>query len=177
VLILVYPHASEPHIVFTRRSETVATHRGQISLPGGARDAEDATLAVTALRETQEELGIPTTEINLLAALDEVQVVASNFVITPYVGTLGYRPLFVPNADEVAEVIEVPVRVLQDPTTFREETWELRGRPRLIQFYEYGPFQIWGATGRVIQEFLASEYVELAATTVGPVPLSEASPA
>ena len=163
VLILVYPVEDQPHVVFTRRSETVGQHRGQISLPGGRQDQTDANLADTALREAWEELGVPTGEVHLLGYLPDVYVVVSNFMITPYVGTLPYRPSFAPNPDEVAELIEVPLHVLQSPESFHEETWTLRGAPRLVQFYAHGPHQIWGATGRIIQEFLASDYVDKAA--------------
>lgn len=177
VLILVYPNAGEPHIVFTRRSETLAQHAGQISLPGGAREPQDATLAATALREAEEELGFSTADVQLLGVLDDVPVAASNFRITPYVGTLSYRPRFVPNVAEVAEVIEVPLPALQDPAVFREEVWNWRGEPRLIQFYAHGPYQIWGATGRVIQEFLASDYVNaLASFPSGPAPSTPWTP-
>lgn len=162
VLILVYAHEGQPNVVFTRRSETVGQHRGQISFPGGRREGSDISLAATALREMEEELGFPTTDVELLGHLPEVYVVVSNFVITPYVGTLAYRPDFRPNPDEVAEVIEVPLAALRDPGSFHEEIWPWRGDHRLIQFYSYGPHQIWGATGRVVQEFLVSDYVDLA---------------
>ena len=167
VLILVYPHDGQPHLVFTRRSETVGLHRGQISLPGGRREASDASLAATAVRETEEELGVPASHVEILGHLPDVHVVVSNFVITPYVGTTSQRPTFRPNLDEVAEVIEVPLAALVNPQTFREEVWPWRGEHRLIQFYGYGPHQIWGATARVIQEFLVSDYVQEAAGALG----------
>lgn len=167
VLILVYPVDQEPHVVFTRRSETVGQNRGQISLPGGRRDDADVSLAGTALREAEEELGFPATDVRLLGHLPDVYVIVSNFMITPYVGTLAYRPHFVPNPAEVAEVIEVPLRVLCSPHAFHKETWSWRGSPRLVQFYAHGPHQIWGATGRVIQEFLDNHYVELASGELG----------
>lgn len=161
VLILAYPLHGEPHIVFTRRSETMGQHPGQISFPGGRFEPKDASLAATALRETEEELGIPTASVQVLGHLPDVFVVVSNFRITPYVGTLSHAPTFIPSPDEVAEVIEVPVRALRDPACFREEIWPWRGEHRQVQFYAYGQHQIWGATGRVVQEFLASPYVDL----------------
>jgi 8-oxo-dGTP pyrophosphatase MutT (NUDIX family) len=156
-------------VVFTRRSDTVAQHRGQISLPGGSREPQDLTLAATALREAQEELGFATADVRVLGPLAEVFVEVSNFLITPYVGTLIYRPPFAPNRAEVAEVIEVPLKALRAPTAPREEIWmRRRGERRLIQIYEHGAHQIWGATGRIVQEFLESDYADLAAGALRP---------
>lgn len=160
VLVLVYPHLGEPHVVYTLRSETLPDHPGQISLPGGVWDPEDADLATTALREAAEEIGIVRLDVDLLGLLPEVPV--GNFLVTPYVGTLPYRPDFTPSPEEVAELIEVPIRILQDPATLREELRELRGEQRMVQFYQHGRHQIWGATCRVTQHFLASDYVDLA---------------
>ena len=160
VLVLVYPHLGEPHIVLTLRSEALPDHPGQISFPGGVRDPEDFDLAVTALREANEEVGIVGAHVTLLGLLPEVPV--GPFLVTPYVGTMAYRPEFIPSPDEVAELIEVPVRILQEPSTLQEELWEMRGQQRVVQFYRHGRHQIWGATARVIQHFLASAYVDLA---------------
>jgi 8-oxo-dGTP pyrophosphatase MutT (NUDIX family) len=156
VLILVYPRDGSPHVVFTKRTESVAAHQGQISLPGGAYEAGDEDLAATALREAYEELGVPPDEVQLVGRLDDVYVMVSNFLIAPHVGVLDYLPTFRPDPREVAFVIEVPLERLNDPTIFREEDWSHRGHPRIVQFYRYGEHEIWGATGRVVQLFLAS---------------------
>ncbi len=160
VLVLVYPHKGEPHIVLTLRSETLPDHPGQISLPGGARDPGDPDLASTALREAYEEIGVIGADVNLLGLLPDVPV--GPFLITPFVGTLLYRPDFIPSPEEVAELIEVPIRILQDPETLQEELRDLRGEQRVVQFYRHGRHQVWGATARVLQHFLASDYVDLA---------------
>jgi 8-oxo-dGTP pyrophosphatase MutT (NUDIX family) len=144
--------------VFTERSAGLSRHSGQISCPGGSREPEDATLVDTALRETEEELGVPATEVHVLGQLPEVHVQVSNFLITPVVGFLPYQPHFVPDPREVATVLEVPLAHLQDPATLREEEWEVRGGRRNVAFYQFDRFQIWGATGRVIELFLASEF-------------------
>ena len=165
VLILVYPRDGRPHVVFTKRTESVAAHRGQISLPGGAHEATDADLEATALRETYEELGVPAADVRVLGRLDDVYVVVSNFLIAPYVGVLDYLPRFEADPREVATVIEVPLTRLRDPEIFREEDWSHRGMPRLVQFYRHEEHEIWGATGRVIQLFLASPFVEQVEST------------
>jgi 8-oxo-dGTP pyrophosphatase MutT (NUDIX family) len=158
VLILVYARDGMPHIVFTKRTESVAAHQGQISLPGGAHEAGDEDLAATALREAHEELGIPPSDVRLVGRLDDVYVIVSNFLIAPYVGVMDCPPQFHPDPREVAFVIEVPLAQLGDPAIFREEDWSHRGHPRIVQFYRYGEHEIWGATGRVVQLFLASLY-------------------
>src|SRR6185436_19389941 len=106
VLILVYPRGGQPHLVFTERTQTLRNHAGQISLPGGSRDATDPSLAFTALRETEEELGVPAMDVRILGALEEVDTLGGSFRITPYVGLLPYEPVFRPEPGEVATVIE-----------------------------------------------------------------------
>jgi len=160
VLILLYPKAGEDYIVFMRRTDTVAHHKGQISFPGGGYEPADRDLTHTALREANEELGIDPARIEVLSVMPDVYARVSFFVITPVIARL--KPgdegglTFRPNSEEVAEVIEVPLRALLDPSLHRTE---LRTRDNItyhLHFYTYGPYEIWGATGRIIHEFLKS---------------------
>jgi 8-oxo-dGTP pyrophosphatase MutT (NUDIX family) len=167
VLILIYPKAGEDYIVFMRRTETVAHHKGQISLPGGAYEPTDPDLVYTALREANEELGIDPDRIEVLSIMPDVYARVSFFVITPVIARLkppapGHPAAltFRPSPDEVAEVIEVPLSALRDPSSHRTE---LRTRDNItynIHLFTYGPYEIWGATGRIIHEFLkqSTEY-------------------
>jgi 8-oxo-dGTP pyrophosphatase MutT (NUDIX family) len=160
VLILLYPKAGEDYIVFMRRTLTVDHHKGQISLPGGGYEPTDPDLTHTALREANEELGIDPARIEVISVMPDVYARVSFFVITPVIarlkpgdhGELTFRP----NAEEVAEVIEVPLKALRDPARHRTE---IRTRDNItyqLHFYTYGPYEIWGATGRIIHEFLKS---------------------
>lgn len=158
VLILGYPKDGAPHVVFTKRTERVADHRGQISLPGGSWEPGDPSLEVTALRETQEEIGVPMEHVQVLGRLSEVYVAVSNFLVTPYVGTVRQEPAFQPDPFEVDHLIEVPLSQIRDPAVYHEEDWVVRGQPRRVEFYQCGPYQIWGATARILQLFLESEY-------------------
>ncbi len=167
--MLVYPKADVPHIVFTQRTETLSSHRGQIALPGGRQDPTDHSLEATALRETNEELGIDVGEVEVWGKLEEVYVRVSNFLITPYVGALPYAPTYEVNEAEVARVIEVPVTTLRDPSIFREEEWRLGGALRRIQIYEYDSHVIWGATARVVELFLSSDFAERASRWKAPI--------
>ncbi|NLG49987.1 MAG: CoA pyrophosphatase, partial [Chloroflexi bacterium] len=129
VLALLYPHAGELHLALTRRSERLMDHRGQISLPGGRREQTDLTLWDTALRETHEELAVDPARVRYIGALTPLYIPASHYHVHPFVGYVPVRPTFVPNADEVAEIIELPLRVLLDPHAKRQETWNWQGKP------------------------------------------------
>jgi 8-oxo-dGTP pyrophosphatase MutT (NUDIX family) len=158
VLILLYPRAGEDYIVFMRRTETVEHHKGQISLPGGGQDPEDADLAATALREADEELGIRPELVQVIGRMPDVYARVSSFIITPVVARLkpgkAGELVFRPSEHEVAEVIEVPLRALLDRSTHRIEQRVYRDVTYNVHYYTYGPYEIWGATGRIIFEFL-----------------------
>ena len=159
VLLLIYPRNGEEHMVFMRRTETVMHHKGQISLPGGAKDPTDPDLVYTALRETQEELGVDPEVIEVTGKLRDIYARVSGFLITPIIGRLkaGYPEelLFNPNPGEVAEVIEVPLSALHDETIHHVRPYTAPdGFHYDIHYYTYGPYEIWGATGRILHEFL-----------------------
>jgi 8-oxo-dGTP pyrophosphatase MutT (NUDIX family) len=155
VLILLYPHQGTLHLPFTRRTETVATHRGQISWPGGTREGDELP-AETALRETEEELGVEPAAVEVLGQLTPLHTGSSGFLITPVVGWTAARPVFRPDPWEVAELLEVPVARLCAPDIMRQETWILHGQRTLVPYYRLGPnIVIWGATSMILSEFLA----------------------
>jgi 8-oxo-dGTP pyrophosphatase MutT (NUDIX family) len=159
VLLLLYPRAGEDYLVFTRRTDTVEHHKGQISLPGGAQDPGDHDIAQTALREAQEEIGVDPEAVEVLGTLRDIYARVSSFVITPVVARLKpeaarQRLVFHPNPHEVAEIIEVPLSALRDETIHRTELRTHQGVTYNVHYYNYGPYEIWGATGRIIHEFL-----------------------
>lgn len=155
VVAPLYSRGGRPHLLFTVRSLDLASHRGEISFPGGSRDPEDETIGATALREAQEELGLDPARIELLGTLPLVFAGPSNFVVTPFVGWLGEGPPeLTPSPAEVAEVIEAPLAALADPTIYHTEIWQRFGQPHLLHFYDFGPYRIWGATGRMLRSLL-----------------------
>lgn len=153
VLIAVYEH-EEPSVLLTVRTETVEHHKGQISFPGGAQDPEDADLASTALRESEEEIGLQRADVEVWGQLDDI-VTISNFIVSPYVGRVT-RPApyeFAPSAIEVAELLAVPLPHLHGPSLNTEPApW--RGRLVPPPSYSFGEHLIWGATARMLGQFL-----------------------
>lgn len=151
-LILLYPGADGPSLPLTVRRHDLPQHAGQISLPGGAIDAGEAAEAA-ALREAQEEVGIQPSSVRIVGALSSFFVIVSNFVVYPYVGITDARPDFQPEAREVAEVIEAPVRELFDPA---KRGWDRRPREQLIvdlPYLQTGRHLVWGATAMILGEF------------------------
>lgn len=164
VLMLMFEENGEDYVIFTRRTEEVKTHKGQISFPGGHREAEDASLVDTALRETEEELGIAPESILIEGELPEVFTVVSNFLIKPYVGTVPTRPAYVPDPIEVAEVIEVPLTALRNPDVYWTESRSGPWGTHEVHFFRYGDYVIWGATGRILRHFLDSGFARMETT-------------
>lgn len=138
-------------VVFTRRTETVEHHPGQISFPGGVEEPEDEDLARTALRETEEELGVSPEDVRLLGALSPI-VTVTDFAVAPFVGAIPQPYSFTPAESEIAEVIEAPLAALRDPAIL--ETRVLPGRDEPVLFYHHGSHVIWGATARIVADLL-----------------------
>jgi 8-oxo-dGTP pyrophosphatase MutT (NUDIX family) len=153
VLIPLLQKDGEWHILVTRRTETVGHHKGQISFPGGACEPEDAGLTATALRETEEEIGVPPETVDVLGVLDDFPTITS-FVVTPVVGVVPHPFAYVLNEDEVDSVIEVPVAFFLDADNLRVEKREYQGSVFDVLFWDYGRHTIWGATARILKGFL-----------------------
>jgi 8-oxo-dGTP pyrophosphatase MutT (NUDIX family) len=155
VLLLLYPIDAVLHLVLTVRTSVLNHHSGQISLPGGGWEEGDASLEQTALREAREEIGIATGALELLGPLSSLYVPPSNNAVHPFLAFAPQRPTFHPNPLEVADLLEVPIDVLLDPATRREEDWTWRGAPLHVPFFAVGPHKVWGATAIILAEFLA----------------------
>ncbi|AEI64695.1 CoA pyrophosphatase [Corallococcus macrosporus] len=153
VLVPVFERDGVPHVLFTRRPATLRTHADQYSFPGGGRDPEDATPLHTALRETEEELGIDRRGVRVLGMLDEVPTI-SRYRVRPFVGVIPGDGKYQPSAEEVAFILEVPLSGLLDPSILRVERKEILGAERDLYFYTYGTHVIWGATARILRDFL-----------------------
>ena len=153
VMLLLYPRNGEYCILLNKRSEDVEHHKGEVSFPGGARDPEDQDSLDTALRETEEEMGILRGDVKVLGQLDDVTT-RTEFAVNVYVGTIAYPYPFKPSAKEIAEVLEAPVNILHDPASIRVETHWQEGQTEESYSYAYGGHLIYGATARILQQFL-----------------------
>jgi len=153
VLVLLYPYDGQLFFPLTQRTDTVESHKGQISLPGGAREANESTQD-TALRETCEELSVCPDSWNILGRLTPLYIPPSGFLISPYVACTSTRPVFNPDPVEVAELIETPLALLLEPATVKWEVWRLRDTLVEVPFFHIYGHKVWGATAMVLSELV-----------------------
>jgi 8-oxo-dGTP pyrophosphatase MutT (NUDIX family) len=151
VLVPILGAAPEPRLVFTKRTDTMSRHAGEISFPGGLVDPGEQ-LAAAALREAQEELGLAPSDVELIGALEPVHTRVTGILIVPFVGFLWKDPRFTPNAEEIAEVLEYPLSDLV--AIGREAEFEHEGRRFTTSVYEMDGNVIWGATASILFSFI-----------------------
>lgn len=151
VLVLLYPMGEGLHFVLTRRTESLGVHSGQISLPGGRCEGAES-LSRTALRETEEEIGVRCDSVELLGELTPLYVPPSDYLIYPRVGACSARPALRPAPSEVAEIIEAPLSLLLDDSIKGVENVTRYGQPFTIAYYHIGAHKVWGATAIVLSE-------------------------
>ncbi len=151
VLVPLFVREAKLWILFTRRTESVEHHRGQISFPGGSEEAGDENLFATAVRETGEELAVAASDIVALGTLSPI-VTVTNFYVEPYVAAVPQPYVWQPAEAEIAEVIEAPLAELMDPAILEKKP--MPGREGMILFYHYGRHVIWGATATILSELL-----------------------
>lgn len=139
-------------ILFSRRSPHLASHSGQIAFPGGAVEEGEA-LDAAAVREAEEEVGIPPTRVELIGRLDDL-ITNSGFLVAPFAGVIHDRIEYVLQESEVEEVFEVPVGALLQPSQPEVRYVTFRQRQYPAYFYRYERYEIWGLTGRILKAFL-----------------------
>jgi 8-oxo-dGTP pyrophosphatase MutT (NUDIX family) len=152
VLVPLYVAGGELHAVFTRRREDLRRHPGEISFPGGRQDDDETDLRLTALREAEEEIGLPARAVELVGALQPTPTIATNYAIYPFVGLIEPGQRWLLSANEVAEVLELPLRALRDG--YRRQRLLRRGVPFRTDVYVVGEDVIWGATARIVGDLL-----------------------
>ena len=155
VLILLYPHESRQwHLPLQVRNAYAGVHSRQIGLPGGGREHYDADYEATALRETEEEIGIPSNHIQLLGRLSPLYIPPSNYYVQPIVGAMDHIPDFEPDPSEVAELLQVPLHDFLNPANRQEVTLTNRqGNPYVVPSFQIQQRTIWGATAMMMSEF------------------------
>lgn len=159
VLAMFYPNAREEwQLALIERVSRSAEdrHGGQISFPGGGFEEKDGTLLRTALRETREEIGVDTSQVEVLGPLTELYIPVSNYVVYPFAGILPFTPSFSPQWDEVASVVETPLEILLDPKTRQMTEVRISSNILLkdVPFFNVKGKVIWGATAMMLSELL-----------------------
>lgn len=156
VLVPFYFDAGEWHLLFTRRTDHLDSHQGQVSFPGGAIEPVDASPQEAALREAQEEIGLGGDQVQILGQLDSLLTV-THFHVTPVVASIQWPFEMEINSHEVASVFGVPLQWLLDPDNLELEEREAPMFGGAVPVYYFRPFQgevIWGVTGRITVDLL-----------------------
>lgn len=155
VLVPLFVHEGELHVVFTRRRDDLRSHAGEISFPGGRQDDDETDLRLTALREAEEEIGLPANAVELVGALSPTPTMVSNYAVYPFVGLIEPGQAWRLSADEVAEVLERPLTALR--AGHRRRRIVRGGVPLETDVYLVGEDEhdvIWGATARMLGDLL-----------------------
>jgi 8-oxo-dGTP pyrophosphatase MutT (NUDIX family) len=153
VLVPLFHKNGYCHLLLTKRTEQVKHHKGEISFPGGMVDQGDSNLEKTALREAYEEIGLKEEDVRIIGALDDI-VTVTQFVVTPIVGIFPYPYPFNTSPIEIAELIEVPLSFLLAEENYHEQEINRMGGREMVFAYQYGKHTIWGATARILKQFL-----------------------
>lgn len=154
VAVIIHNHNKEPHIILTERQTYKGAHSGQISFPGGKKEIHDTTLLNTAIRETNEEIGLILPEEHFINQLTQVYIPVSNFLVKPFLFVSELNQNLTPDIREVKEVIHFPLKKLIDPNSI--STMEVKFPNGMIQknipCFKYGNKKIWGATALILNE-------------------------
>lgn len=155
VLIPLFSEDGQYMVLFTKRTNRVEHHKGQISFPGGAVDKDDGSLEETALREAYEEIGLLKSDVELLGRTDDMITIVSDFIVHPFVGRIPYPYPFKINPHEVDNIVVIPLYVFMDKTSGHiKDSVNVDGFIYHGTSYEYQGHIIWGATARIMENFI-----------------------
>ncbi len=144
VLLPLFYDQGQYHVLFTERSDEVVFHKGQVCFPGGTQEPSDSSLVQTALREAEEEIGLEAKDIEILGELDDMLTFVTDYVISPFVAFIPYPHSWKTNGREVKRIFSVPLSFLMDEANFKLDSYA----------YEYEGHTIWGATARILRQFI-----------------------
>jgi len=152
VLILLYPFNNSIFTVLMKRATYNGVHSSQISFPGGQKDKSDNSFIETALREANEEVGIIPENVKIIGKLSEMYIPPSNFLVHPFIGFSNKKPHLIPDAIEVAQIIEADLETIFHLSDFRETELEVRGKKIKTPYYSINGHVVWGATAMMLSE-------------------------
>ena len=144
VLIPLFHNQGQYHVLFTERSDEVNFHKGEVCFPGGTQEPSDSSILQTALRESEEEIGLEPKDLEILGELDDSITLTSNYVISPFVAFIPHPHPLKTNGKEVKGIFSIPLSFLLDEDNFRQDS----------HAYEYEGHIIWGATARIVRQFV-----------------------
>lgn len=142
VLIPLFYNQGQYHVLLTERSDEVNFHKGQVCFPGGSREPSDSSLLQTALREIEEEIGLKAKDVEILGEFDDNVALTSNYVISPFVAFIPYPYPFKVDSREIKEIFSVPLSFFMNEANLKQDS------------YEYEGHIIWGATARILRQFI-----------------------
>ncbi|MFD2037376.1 NUDIX hydrolase [Belliella marina] len=155
VLMLFYPGEDNTMVPFIKRPSYDGVHGGQVAFPGGKWEEVDGDLAQTALRETEEEIGVKQSSINLLGSLSDLYIPPSNFLVSPYIGFVEEKPIFIPDPFEVDRIISCPIELLTNLDIRKKGEITVRSEIKLqAPYFEIEKEMVWGATAMMLGEFM-----------------------
>lgn len=154
VLIPLFEDENVCKVLLTKRTNRVEHHKGQISFPGGSRDKEDISIIETVLREAHEEIGLLKGDVDILGRLDDTLTLVSNFLVHPFVGFINYPYDFLINEIEVKKLLKVPLSSFNYDRKTKSCGVEFEGDTYHTTAYEYCGELIWGATARIMENFM-----------------------
>ncbi|NOX47294.1 MAG: CoA pyrophosphatase [Chlorobi bacterium] len=152
VLILLYPFKASVFTVLMKRNSYNGVHSGQISFPGGSHEKSDGSFIETALREANEEVGILPENVKIIGELSDMYIPPSNFMVHPIVGFSKEKPHLIPDATEVAQIIEANLTAIFNETDFKEMELDVRGHKIKTPCYNVNGHVVWGATAMMLSE-------------------------
>jgi 8-oxo-dGTP pyrophosphatase MutT (NUDIX family) len=154
VLILFYPDENKIKVPLILRPDYDGTHGGQMALPGGKVEPFDENLKRTAIRETQEEIGIKALDVNIIGSVTEVFIPVSNFMVYPVIGYLDYKPVFFPDPKEVDKIFEVDFTDFLKEENIAMSTVSVRGTEMSVPGFAIQEQWVWGATALIFNEIV-----------------------
>ena len=152
VLILLFPESNNIHFFLTQRTFLVEHHKGQISLPGGTCEINEQIIN-TALRETEEEIGVNQNNVEIIGALTPFFTPTSGFIVHPFLGWCDKRPKTNIQSDEVHTLFSASLSQLLNDQNLESENWNLKGYKAQVPFYNFDGYKVWGVTAAILSEF------------------------